>query len=118
MQLQTTSAMFYAIVGGVCGAIVAVFLMSRLIAFRTKAIVKKWATQNGVEIVSGKARRFPFKGPFHWGTNFCGQIVLFLKVRCGDGQERSCWIRCGNRFGGIWLGNQAEVKWEDHETAV
>jgi hypothetical protein len=118
MQPQTTSPMIYAIIGGVCGAIVAIFFMSRLIAIRAKTIVNKWATQNGVEIVSGRVRRFPNKGPFNWGTNFRGQIVLFLKVRCGDGEQRACWIRCGNRFGGIWLGNQTEVKWENHEKAV
>jgi hypothetical protein len=113
MQPQTTSDMIGAIVGGVCGVLIAVFFMSRLIAIRTKAILNKWATENGVEIVLGKVRRFPFKGPFKWWTNGRGQIVCFLKVRGRDGQERSCWIRCGNRFGGIWFGSRTEVKWED-----
>jgi hypothetical protein len=115
MQPQT---ILFATLGGVCGAIVVVFVMSRLIASRTKTIVKKWAIDNGVQIVSGKVRRFPSKGPFNRGTNFRGQIVLLLRVRYGDGRERSCWIRCGNRFGGIWLGDDTEVKWEDYETAA
>lgn len=118
MQPQTTSGMIYTIVGGVCGAAVAVFVMSRLISIRTKAILKKWATESGVTIVSGRVKRFPFKGPFNRQTNFRGQIVCLLTVRGRDGQERTCWIRCGNRFGGIWLGSDTEVKWEEHETAA
>src|SRR5271166_5470134 len=106
MQPQTTSDTVFAIIGGLCGAILGVVLMSRLVAFRTKAILNKWAAENRVEIALRKPRLFPFKGPFKWWTNGRGQIVYFLRVRGQDGQERSCWIRCGNRFGGIWFGSQ------------
>jgi len=105
-------------IGCACGAIAAILFMSRLIAMRTRAIIRKWATENGIEILSATVKRFPFKGPFNRGTNFRGQMVLWLKVRLKDGLEKSCWLRCGNRFGGIWLGNETEAKWEDNAMTV
>jgi hypothetical protein len=113
MQPQTTSDTVFAIIGGVCGALVAVFFMSRLVAMRMKAILNKWASENEVEIVMSRVKLFSFKGPFKWWTNGRGQMVCFLRVRGRDGQERSCWIRCGTTFGGIWLSSKTEVKWEE-----
>jgi hypothetical protein len=118
MQPQATNDTICTIAGCIFGAIVVFFAMSRIVAFRVSAILKNWAAQNKLKIVSGKVKRFPNKGPFNLNTNGRGQIVCFLKVQAQNGQERSCWIRCGNRFGGIWLGNQIEVKWEENEAAL
>jgi len=118
MQPQTTSEIVFTIVGGICGAFLGVCMMVGLVGSRSKPILDKWATENGVQIVLRKLRLWPFTGPFKWWTNGRGQAVYFLRVRGRDGRERSCWIRCGSWFGGIWFSSKTEVKWDAHEAAT
>jgi hypothetical protein len=113
MQPQTTTEIVFTIVGGICGAFLGVCMMIGLVDSRSKPILDKWATENEVEILLRKQRFWPFTGPFKWWKVGRGQSVYFLRVRSRDGRERSCWVRCGSQFGGIWFSKKTEVKWAE-----
>jgi hypothetical protein len=78
----------------------------------SKAILRKWAKENGFQIVKSRQGSF-FTGRFKWWTNGRMQDIYFVKVRDQDGHERSGWVRCGSFFGGVLFSNQIEVRWDE-----
>jgi hypothetical protein len=113
MQPQTTIEIVLTIIGGLCGTFLGFRMMVGLVNLRSKPILDKWAAENGVEILLCKLKHWPFTGPFKWWTSGRGQVVYFLRVRRRDSSERSCWVRCGTPFWGIWFSNMTEVKWDE-----
>ncbi len=77
---------------------------------RSKSILEKWAEQNGYEILESDYRMLA-KGPFFWRSSE-EQAVYHVKVRDGQGQIRTGWIRCGGWVLGL-LSDKVEVKWEE-----
>lgn len=80
---------------------------------RSRFILRTWAAENGFRIVSSETRYMISTGPFKWWTNSGGQIVYFVKIRDRDGDERSCWVRCGSYLGGVLFSHEAEVRWDE-----
>jgi hypothetical protein len=85
---------------------------------RSKIILKKWADENGFEIVEKKQRYMIFTGPFKFWTNSRNQIIYCLTVRDREGHERSGWARCGSYLGGVFFSDKIEVRWDEHEPAA
>lgn len=79
---------------------------------RAKHLLHSWAEQNGFEILHAE-RRILRTGPFQWWRTSREQIIYFVRVRDGNGRERSAWVRCGGFLGGVLLSNQTEVKWDE-----
>ena len=79
---------------------------------RSRAILRKWAGENGFEILERK-QEFLGTGPFKPWTNSRNQTIFFLRVRGRDGRERSCWARCGSYFGGVFFSNAIEIRWDE-----
>jgi hypothetical protein len=76
--------------------------------FRSKFLLRKWAKENGFELVKMNLPWF-CSSPFWWTSR--RQEVLRIRVRDHNGRERSGWVRCG----GWWLGvlvNKIEVEWD------
>jgi hypothetical protein len=89
------------------GAVVLFIALSWYVT-RSRGVLRKWARDNGVEIV---ASRFCFfNGPFIV-TSTKGQAVYYVTVRDPSGGERSGWVRCGGFFVGM-LSDSAVVKWD------
>ncbi len=98
-----------------CG--IAVFLIAVFIGVdwyrisRSRSILRKWAAWNGLQILSFK-RAF-WTGAFNPFATSRSQVVFWVRVRDGAGNDRSGWVRCGSFWGGLSR-TQAEVKWESN----
>jgi hypothetical protein len=82
---------------------------------RSLAILRQWARLYHVEIVHAEFRWF-FHGPYTFLLSRW-QTVFRVKVRNHAGFERTGWVRCGGFWSG-WLGNSAEVKWDDGKSHI
>jgi hypothetical protein len=76
---------------------------------RSRALLKRWAKENGFEIIESSYRNH-LKGPFFW-TSSRGQTVYRVTVRDARGVERSGWVRCGAWWAGLFS-DKVEVRWE------
>jgi hypothetical protein len=76
---------------------------------RSKAILDRWAQQNGYDIVQREHRLFR-RGPFWWRTHD-GQTVYYVVVHDRQGHTRRAWVRCGSMWAGL-LSDQATVIWD------
>ena len=79
----------------------------------SKTILRRWAGENGFQIISFEQRYLFFTGPFKWWSNGRGQFVYRVVIRDRDGHERSGWVRCGSYLGGVLFNNDVEVRWEE-----
>jgi len=79
---------------------------------RSKAILQKWAEENGFEILWRK-QKFLVTGPFKWWTNSRNQTIFHVGVRDRSGHERSAWARCGSYVGGVIFSNKIEIRWDE-----
>jgi hypothetical protein len=97
-----------------CGIILAVITIVlgfyKLTIWRAKSILRKWALENGFEVL--RFERCFFTAGFGWFTTSRNQIVYSILVRDQSNDERSGWLRCGSYFGVIFS-NDAEVKWKE-----
>jgi hypothetical protein len=84
---------------------------------RSKIILKRWADENGFEIVEKKQRYMFSTGPFKFWTNSRNQIIYFFRVRDRAGHERSGWARCGSYFGGVFFSDNIEIRWDETPVA-
>jgi hypothetical protein len=82
---------------------------------RGASVLQGWASANDYEIVHSEFRNLR-TGPF-FGTGSSKQPVYYVTVRMKDGRERSCWVRCGSSFGGLFS-DKTEVRWEDEISQV
>ena len=80
---------------------------------RSKVILKKWADENGFDIVEKKQRYMFFAGPFKFWTTSRNQIIYWFRVRDRAGQERSGWARCGSFWGGVFFSDKIEIRWDE-----
>ena len=97
----------------VLGVAAAVFFVALLWAWhfrRSRDILRRWADENGYELVSVE-RRFVFRGPFWWRTAK-GQEVFYVVVRDSAGHCRNAHVRVGGWFTGL-LSDQVSCEWED-----
>lgn len=79
--------------------------------FRSPRILKRWAQNNGYEILSSEHRRLFRHGPFAW-TISNGQPIYFVTIRTAEGDIRRGWVRCGSFLWGTYA-NVATVRWEE-----
>jgi hypothetical protein len=96
------------------------FLIVAVIAFallaiawhysRSRAILQKWADDNGYQLLQSEYRWFR-KGPFFWTTSR-DQVVYHVTVLDQLGRERKGWVRCGSWWFGLFS-NKAEVRWDE-----
>lgn len=98
------------------GIAAAVVLFSGLASvaniFRGRRLLKRWAEENGFQILHSERRRL-CAGPFTW-TRTINQIVYLVQVRDREGRERSGWVQCGSHWDGWGISdNQFEVRWKD-----
>ena len=98
-------------------AAVCVFLTSaigllRFMRARSEVILRKWADENGFEILQHKQEFFA-GGPFKWWTTNRNQTVFLLRVRGRNGCERSCWARCGGCYFGVIFSDAIEIRWDE-----
>jgi hypothetical protein len=91
------------------GLIALIISWCKLTIARADAIVRRWALENGFELLHFK--RCFYKGGFSWLTTSRNQIVYEVQIRDPWKEERSGWLRCGNYFGVIFS-NEAEVRWK------
>jgi hypothetical protein len=92
-------------------AVIAIVLsFYKLSIWRANSILRKWALENGFEVLHFE--RCFFTGGFGWLTTSRNQIVYSIRVRDRSNEERSGWLRCGNYFGVIFS-NDAEVRWKE-----
>jgi hypothetical protein len=75
--------------------------------FRSRFLLKQWASANGFELVQMSINWYKF-GPFLGSKR---QEVYQIKVRDHKGRERSGWAKCGGYFLGL-LVNEVEVIWD------
>lgn len=78
---------------------------------RSEALIDGWANDNHLTVVRKEARTLR-RGPMFWSTAK-GQTVYRITVREQHGMERSGWIRCGERWRGLYS-HKVEVRW-DHQ---
>lgn len=78
---------------------------------RGQAILKKWAEEEGVHIVTFE--RVFFSGGFSAFSTSRNQVVYSIVVRDQNGRERKGWVRCGSFWNGVWGSDEAEVKWAE-----
>ena len=75
---------------------------------RSKVLIEKWASENGLELIHLESRWFR-KGPYFWKSSK-SQLVYFVTL-LSHGQTRTAYIRCG----GFWVGplsDQIDITWE------
>jgi hypothetical protein len=78
---------------------------------RANYLLKKWARDNGFELLSASFRPIR-KGPYMWSSR--GQAVFRVEARDVEGRTRQGWVRCGRWLTGVYS-NQVEHRWdEDH----
>ena len=77
---------------------------------RSRAMMRRWASENGYEILESQYRVFR-RGPFFWSSSKA-QTVFYVKTRDRLGYMRSGWVRCGSWWWGLWS-NQVEVRWDN-----
>ncbi|SRR6266481_5077471 len=82
----------------------------KLTIWRANSILRKWALENGFEVL--RFERCFFTGGFGWFTTSRNQIVYSILVKDRWNEERSGWLRCGSYFGGVLFSNEAEAKWK------
>src|SRR5262249_35124465 len=70
-------------------------LFLKIKAVRTKALLKDWAKQHGLQILELQMRN-DFTGPYKWWITSGNHTVSYIKVRQHDGRERSGWVLCGS----------------------
>ena len=91
--METSSFYGIAGIGALLVTFLAVFHLYRVL--RSRAVLRNWASWNGLQILS-------FKTCFAWG-GFSGgapkQVVFWVRVRDGEGRERTGWVRCGTPAG-------------------
>jgi hypothetical protein len=76
---------------------------------RADEILRGWAKEAGMEVVSAE-KRYWRTGPFFL-RHSRGQFVYRITVRDPAGAERSGWIRVGGWLGGV-LSNKTNVIWD------
>ena len=76
---------------------------------RSRALLQKWADDNGYQILRHEYR-YLRRGPFFWTTSR-HQTVYHVEVLDRYGQPRTGYVRCGGWWLGLFSGN-VEVKWE------
>ncbi|MBN1937176.1 MAG: hypothetical protein JW934_21130 [Anaerolineae bacterium] len=89
---------------GVEGALVGLVVIAMGAAIygfvkRSDALLHKWATDNGYQIVRAEFTLFR-RGPFFWSSRY--QAVYRVVVRDPAGQVRFGWVRCGGWLGGVF----------------
>ncbi len=77
---------------------------------RSRAILDKWAANEGFNIVSAE-RRWVLTGPFWWRTGR-GQRVFYVTVRDAKGHVRRAYVRVGGWLLGLFS-DVADVEWQD-----
>jgi hypothetical protein len=82
-------------------------------ASRSRSLLRRWASDNGFQILDFKLNLFRPSG-WNW-TSSNNQMVYFVRVRDKDGRERRGWVRCGNFWVGIFS-SKTEVKWESEDS--
>ncbi len=95
--------------------VVPLVLVAMLLAFRwhfarSSSILRRWADENGYEILEKSYRHF-FRGPFFFRTTK-EQTVYRVTVRDKAGNVRTGWVACGSWWLGLWS-NQARVRWDE-----
>ncbi len=102
-----------------CALLLAVVIISAFIGLwwlvlsRAKAILRAWAAEAGLQILSFQKKYLIGTGPFKWWTNGRSQIIYYVRVRDRDGRERSVWVRCGSYLGGVLFSRETEVRWDE-----
>jgi hypothetical protein len=76
---------------------------------RSQKLLKRWAADNGVELLHVEHRMFR-KGPFIWSSR--SQSVYRVEVRDQQGVVRKGWVRCGSWWGGV-LSDKVEARWDE-----
>jgi hypothetical protein len=76
---------------------------------RSAAILKKWADENGYDILEKSYCHF-FRGPFFFRTTK-NQTVYRVTVRDKRGNVGTGWVACGSWWWGL-LSDQAKVRWD------
>lgn len=82
---------------------------------RSAAILKKWADENGYEILEKSYCHF-FKGPFFFRTTN-HQAVYRVTVRDERGNVGTGWVACGSWWWGL-LSDQAHARWDEAPEAT
>ena len=83
---------------------------------REVSTLKRWAGENGFQLVSFRPRRFLEPAPFFFFLTV-KQPQYFIRTRDAQGRERSAWVRLGTLWEGIyWNGkDKVEVRWDEDE---
>ena len=104
---------------GIAVAVIAVILCAYAWSRRREnRALKKWAAENGLEILHCEERYLFGTGPFKWWSILAKQAVYFLTVRDEQGQERRGWIRLGRSWGMIYSGDTiTEARWKEPDEA-
>lgn len=81
-----------------------------IITVRNPRMVEKWATRNGYQLVD-QERRYTQTGPFP-PRSARTRAIYRITIVDAEGQQRSGWAICGNRFFG-GLTNEIAVQWDE-----
>jgi len=73
----------------------------------------RWAESQRLQIVSFRGAMF-YEGPSAWRRSR-NQHLFRVVTRDREGQERSCWIMFGTRWGFNWGEPLKEVIWDDDQ---
>lgn len=79
-------------------------------ASRSREILDRWATENGMRILEVE-RRYFWRGPF-WFRTGEGHEVFRVTVATPSGATRSGYVRVGGWFTGLFS-SKAVVEWDD-----
>lgn len=99
MQLVAALGLVAAVLAGFVAWIV-------LFIRRGLSRLRRWAAENGFQIVSVNRQGMNVGGPFRGLGNNRDRVVFLVRVRDREGKERVGWVRLPVRFG-----KQAEVRW-------
>lgn len=95
---------FYWGLPGIIGSVLLYLVIQKFRDLWAGRRLKRWAGQNGYEIIHSEARSF-FKGPF-FGRTPEGHDVLKLTVRDREGRTREAFVAIGGS-------DSLDVRWKD-----
>ncbi len=100
------------------GALVILFVIAvsglAIYLYYTRAndLLRRWAEQNGYQIIHSE-HRYLHRGPFFWTTSR-NQVVMYVQVVDAQGYQRGGYVRLGSWWWGLFS-NQVEVRWEEEQ---
>ena len=94
-------------------AIILVIFLTLIMTFHKNSGLKeidKWATKEGLEILSSEYRWLK-RGPYFINSSN-QQRIFYVTVRDKAGNIKKCWVKVGGFFFGL-LSDKIDISWEN-----